>query len=83
MQVLYKDEAVKNLKKVNPSDLKKVYRKIQTLTRNPLLGKQLQGNHEGQYSLRAWPLRIIYTFDADTQVITIITVDYRGAVYKN
>lgn len=81
MRLLYKDEAVRHLKKINPSDLKKVFRKIQRLKTDPLLGKPLHGEYEGQYTLRAWPLRIIYTYERKTKTVEIITIDYRGSVY--
>jgi addiction module RelE/StbE family toxin len=82
MELVFKDEALKNLQKINKQDLKKVKRKLEDLKSNPLSGKQLHGKFSQQRSLRAWPLRIIYNFDSKKQIIEIITVDYRGNVYK-
>ena len=82
MILLYKNEALKQLKRIGTADLLKVKRKIQFIKDNPLLGKRLQGKHSGQLCVRAWPLRIIYTFDPPSQTVEIITVDYRGQVYK-
>jgi len=82
MEIRYKPEAIKQLKKIGISDLKKVRRKIDSLYTDPFGGKLLQGKLKGVRSLRAWPLRIIYTFDSDSKVIIIETVDYRGDVYK-
>jgi addiction module RelE/StbE family toxin len=81
MQILYKSEAVKNLKKLAPSEKQKAKRKIDTLLANPLAGKKLKGEFSGLRSIRTWPLRIIYTFDAEKQILQIVTVDYRGSVY--
>ena len=82
MKIFYKDEAVKHLKEIGAKDLPKVKRKIEAVIANPLMGKNLKGEHEGQLSIRAWPLRVVYTFDPKSQTIEIITIDYRGQVYK-
>lgn len=82
MEIRYKLEAIRQLQKVGVKDKKKARKKIESLTTNPLEGKPLQGKLNGLRSLRAWPLRIIYTFDSNSQIITIETVDYRGDVYK-
>lgn len=81
MKILYRDEAIKNLKKLGAAEKQKAKKKIESLLLNPLLGKKLKGQFEGLRSYRAWPLRIIYAFDESSQTITIITVDYRGDVY--
>lgn len=82
MQILYKSEAVKNLKKIAPPERQKAKRKIDALLANPLAGKKLKGEFSDLRSVRAWPLRIIYTFDAEKQILQIVTVDYRGSVYN-
>ncbi len=82
MEIIISPAAAKHLAKIDPRDKKKAIRKIDSLLLNPLSGKQLQGEHSGQRSLRAWPLRIIYTFESQSQQIEIIDVDYRGGVYK-
>ena len=83
MELVFKDEAVKRLKKLPPSEKKKARKKIQILSLKPYSGKPLKGKLSGLYSFRAWPLRIIYTLDTKKEVITIETVDFRGNVYKN
>jgi len=83
MRLSYSPTALKKLKRIAVKDLPKVYRKIQQLKVDPLAGKRLQGEYNGEYALRAWPLRIIYTFDPTDQLIQIEDIDYRGSVYKN
>ena len=83
MKLVYKDEAIKRLKKIRPQDKAKAKKKIQSLVLNPYVGKPLKGGLHGLFSLKAWPLRIIYSFDPNAQTITIETIDYRGDVYKN
>lgn len=82
MKLQFRLSASKQLKGIGVKDLKKVERKIRSLLDNPLEGKPLQGELKGHRSLRAWPIRIIYTFDPDSKTITIENVDYRGDVYK-
>lgn len=82
MEIRYKPEAIKQLKNIGAKDINKIRRKIMSLSANPFVGKPLQGQLKGVRSIRAWPLRIIYTFDSASQIITIETVDYRGDVYK-
>lgn len=81
MEVIYSPKAKKQLSKIGPVEKVKAKKKILSLKENPLLGKSLKGELEGLRSLKAWPLRIIYTFDAEKQTLQIVTVDYRGSVY--
>ena len=83
MEIIISPTAAKHLHKIDPRDKKKAIKKIDSLLLSPLTGKLLQGEHAGQRSLRAWPLRIIYIFEPQSQTIKIVDVDYRGNVYKN
>lgn len=82
-RVILSPLAVKRYKKIGAKDRPKIDRKLVLLANDPLSGKALEGEYKGRYSLRAWPLRIIYRFDRVADTITIITLDYRGGVYKN
>lgn len=82
MKIIYKSTALKNLKSIGAKDLPKIRRRILTLESNPLASKLLQGKLEGCRCLRAWPLRIIYTYKPKEKVVIIETVDYRDDVYK-
>lgn len=83
MELLFKNEAIKQLKKIGFNDKKKAKKKINILLTFPLAGKPLKGKLSGLYSLKAWPLRVIYTFNSKNQTIIIQTVEYRGGVYRN
>ncbi len=82
MELIYSPTSIKHLKRIGSAEKKKAKRKIEMIVANPLMGKLLQGEHAGQRSVYAWPLRIIYTFDSKSQVIEFIDVDYRGGIYK-
>jgi len=83
MKIILSPLAAKKYKRIGVKDKPKIDRKIEFLAKNPLAGKALQGAYEGEYSLRAWPLRIIYIFDPSEQSIQIENIEYRGQVYKN
>lgn len=82
MELVYSPTSIKHLKRIGPAEKKKVKRKIEMVAANPLMGKLLQGEHAGQRSVYAWPLRIIYTFDPQSQIVNIADIDYRGNIYK-
>ena len=82
MEIVFKDSARKALRKIGSNDIIKVKKKLELLSSSPLAGKMLSGEFYGVRSLRAWPLRILYTFDPDKQVIIIEAIEYRGQVYK-
>ncbi|MBP9686629.1 MAG: type II toxin-antitoxin system RelE/ParE family toxin [Candidatus Doudnabacteria bacterium] len=55
--------------------------KLRVLTNNPFLGKRLQGEFEGLYSLRAWPYRIIYEVRQRQLIILLLKVAHRKDAY--
>ncbi|OGG26034.1 hypothetical protein A2960_05780 [Candidatus Gottesmanbacteria bacterium RIFCSPLOWO2_01_FULL_39_12b] len=80
MKLEYKPQAVKQLKKLPKTEVKKIIRKLELLARDPTVGKQLKGELEDLRSLRAWPYRIIYEVK-DTSVV-IYSVAHRQGVYR-
>lgn len=79
MQLEYKSQAIKQLKRLPLREKKKVVRKLEFLVKDPWLGKPLKGELEGFYSLRAWPYRIIYKIS--NRAIIIFSVTHRRAAY--
>ena len=82
MELLYTPTALKRIKTIGAKDQKKIKRKIQDLKTDPMIGIPLKGELSGKRKIVAWPLRIIYSFNPDTQQVIIEAVDYRGDVYK-
>ena len=80
MEIIYRDFASKQIKKLPKNELKKVISKIEKLSLNPRVGKLLRGELSGLYSLRVWPYRILYEFNNKT--LTIYSVAHRQSVYK-
>ncbi len=79
MQLAYKPEAIKQIKKLPLSEKKKIIRKLELLAQNPHSGKVLKGELEGLRSLRAWPYRIIYEIKK-TEII-VFSVTHRQSAY--
>ncbi|OGG14799.1 hypothetical protein A2773_06895 [Candidatus Gottesmanbacteria bacterium RIFCSPHIGHO2_01_FULL_39_10] len=80
MNLSYKPQVIKQLKKLPLSEKKKVIRKLELLANDPLTGKQLKGELAGFRSLRVWPYRIIYEISKDE--ITVYSIAHRQGVYK-
>ena len=80
MNLYYKPQAAKDLKKLQKNERGKVIKKLEILAKNPRLGKSLKGEFKDLYSLRAWPYRIIYEI-SDKNII-IYTVKHRQSAYK-
>jgi len=83
MDLILSPNALKQLRKIGKKDQDRVERKLTQLTDNPHCGKPLRGKLEGQRSIKAWPLRIIYRVNTRKRVVEILDVDYRGGVYKD
>lgn len=81
MEILLTPAANKKLQKIAPSDRIKVERKLANLLLNPLAGKLLHGEYKGLRSLRAWPLRIVYSINVKSQQIIVVAIDYRQSFY--
>lgn len=80
MQIEYKPEAVRQLKKLPLREQNKVIKKIILLSQNPHSGKNLKGELDGLKSFRAWPYRIIY--EVKNKSLLIFTISHRQGVYK-
>lgn len=78
--VVLRKGASKQLKKLPPSEVKKISRKLIDIAREPLSGKLLKGEYGGLYSFRAWPYRIIYKIESGR--VEVYSVEHRQGVYK-
>lgn len=79
MELNYKPEAVKQIKKFPLQEKKKIIKKLEKLCQNPFAGKVLKGELAGLRSLRAWPYRIIY--EVRNKSLIILSVIHRQSAY--
>ena len=82
MRVILSKEAQKNYDRLPKSSQTKIKKKLTALQQNPLLGKKLGGELEGDRSLRAWPYRIVYSIDKNKNGITVSTILHRQGAYN-
>ena len=80
MKIKFASKAKKQLKRLPKSEAKKVIKKIHLLNNYPFAGKRLKGKLQEEYSLKAWPHRIVYLIRKST--VFIETIEHRQGVYK-
>lgn len=60
---------------------KRVTKKIDSLIKNPKLGKPLKANLSGIWSLRVGKIRILYRLFQNKLIILILDIGYRKNIY--
>ena len=63
-------------------DQERIFAAFQMLRQNPFLGKKLEGEFDGAWSLRVWPYRILYTIERQIVTVTVIAVRHRKDSYR-
>lgn len=72
----------KDFQKLPKVERKKVFKKLKIIGINPLMGKPLAGELKSNYSISAWPYKIIYEFNKKESKIIIHKIEHRQGVYK-
>lgn len=80
--VVLKKRAAKDLKKLAKSDQERALVVLKSLGNNPFVGKKLEGEHEGYWSVRVWPYRIIYTINKQIVTVTVVAIGQRKDIYR-
>ncbi|MCE9585264.1 type II toxin-antitoxin system RelE/ParE family toxin [Candidatus Nomurabacteria bacterium] len=80
--LVLKPRAKKELTNLEDIDRIKVRVVLEAILKNPFLGKKLSGELPNQYSIRAWPFRVIYEIRKKELVILILRIRHRKDVYK-
>ncbi len=81
-QILLRKIVEKTLENLPKKDATKIALAINSLQDDPFLGKRLEGELLGFYSLRVWPYRIIYEIKKKELIIFIIKIGHRKDIYK-
>lgn len=74
--------AAKGLQRIDSRYLPRIRRVFNTLAIDPLIGKSLEGELKGNFVIRVWPYRIIYTIDRGRLIVAVIDIAHRQGVYK-
>jgi len=81
-QVIVAKKLQKRIDKLQKPDRIRIARCLINLSVDPFLGKKLQGDHLGRYSIRLWPYRIVYNIYKEKRIILVIEFGHRQGVYK-
>lgn len=73
---------MKEMQKLVAGMQRKVDIAIDLLREDPFLGKRLHGEHEGMWSLRVWPYRILYIIHREIITVTVLRIAHRQGVYR-
>ena len=87
VSVLYSDEALRQLKKLNPALAKRIVLKVadNAALTDPLgRAKALQSRLKGKYRYRVGDYRVIFTIDnkGTIVILTVLSIKHRREVYK-
>ncbi len=84
-QVYYTDQAVKQLKKLNPYTTKLIYawidKNLQSCTDPRAYGKSLTANRSGTWRYRIGDYRLICMIDDDKLIVLALAVGHRRDIY--
>lgn len=81
-QIQFKKEAEKNLSKIPQDYQNKILAVLAIISKEPFLGKKLDGKLDGLYSYRVGHYRIIYKVYKEHLLIIIIRIKHRQGAYN-
>lgn len=79
--VIVPKKSQKELERIDSRYRLRILLALKCLGKNPFAGKKLQGEHEGEYSYRVHPYRIIYRIKKQRLSVLIIGIGHRSRIY--
>ena len=80
-QIIYSETSRKIIRRLHPSLKPLIKQKIESLREDPFLGKALERELTGYYSLRTKKFRVIYRLDHPGKAVQIHYLGYRQDIY--
>ena len=80
-QIVYSETSRKIIRRLHPSLKPLIKQKIESLREDPFLGKALERELTGYYSLRTKKFRVIYRLDHPGKTVQIHYLGYRQDIY--
>ncbi len=80
-QIIYSETSRKIIRRLHPSLKPLIKQKIESLREDPFLGKALERELTGYYSLRTKKFRVIYRLDHPGKTVQIHYLGYRRDIY--
>jgi len=81
-RVIIQPTAQKQLRKLPKNHRARIDRAFEFLREDPLAGKKLKGERRGEYALRVWPYRIIYTVHKKKVTVFGLAIGHRQGIYR-
>jgi mRNA interferase RelE/StbE len=81
-RIVVRSKAQKQLRKIPETFRLRIFRAIDSLRENPLIGKKLEGEFEGCHCISIKPYRVIYIIEKKTITVTILKIGHRQGMYK-
>ena len=60
----------------------KVIESLRALAEDPHIGKKLGGELDGQYSIKAWPYRVVYEIRKKQIIVVVLSIKHRKDAYR-
>ncbi len=80
--LLIKRVAEKQLVRLPRKDQSRIWQAIKCLQNDPFVGKKLDGEMEGIFSLRVGTYRVLYEIHRKQILVVVLTVGHRQGIYK-
>lgn len=81
-EISFTGPSLKQFRKLNHEQRKKVALGVEKIKNDPLTGKKLEGELKHLRSVRAWPYRILYEVFLKEKVIRVSSIEHRQSVYN-
>jgi len=82
LEIPFTGPSLKQFRKLNHEQRKKVALGVAKIKNDPLTGKKLEGELKNLRSARAWPYRILYEVLLKERLIRISAIEHRQSVYN-
>lgn len=81
-EIIVEPPAERFIKSLKKDEQKKLLNRIEALSENPRLGKELVGRLSGLRSLRAGVYRVIYRIEEMKLIVLVLRAGYRKNIYS-
>lgn len=81
ISIRWERRAFKELSRIPKKDRARVVAAVETLKKAPLKGKLLSADWKGLRRLRVGRYRVVYAFDGEVLMISVVRVGHRKEVY--
>lgn len=81
-QLRVKPIVEKELRKIPKKDYYRILSALTVLSRDPFIGKKMEGKYKNYYNYRVWPYRIIYQIMKHELIVLVIRIRHRQGAYK-